>query len=82
MDCLRVLNKVPWGLHIVQRRGHVLLLRLHEMLRVHGLRRCLDVLNRLLVVRLRVHGGLLLLVVLLQLHLLNVEALLRVHMGD
>ena len=77
---LRVLNEVQWGLHIVQRRGDVLLLRLHELLRVHGLRRCLDVLNRLLIVRLRVHGWLLL-VVLLQLHLLDVEALLRVHMG-
>ena len=50
MDCLRVLNKVSWGLHIVQRRGHVLLLRLYELLCVHGLRRCLDVLNWLLIV--------------------------------
>ena len=79
-SCLRVLNEMPWGLHIVQRRGDVLLLRLHELLRVHGLRRCLDVLNRLLIIRLRVHGWLLL-VVLLQLHLLHMEALLRVHMG-
>ena len=74
-----MLNIVLRGVHIVYRRGHVLLLRLHELLRVHGLRRCLDVLNRLLVVWLVVHG-LLLLIVLLQLHLLDVEALLRVHM--
>ena len=80
MDCLRALNIVLWGMHIVHRRGHVLLLRLHELMCVHRLRRCLDVLNWLRVVRLVVHG-LLLLIVLLQPYLLHVKALLRVHMS-
>ena len=64
MDCLGLVSIVLRCLDVLHRRGHELLLRLHVLLSVHRLGRCLHVLYRLMIVRWLVHGMLLLVVVL------------------